>query len=59
MNESEEIEVRMTLPRNTYNGIRRIQGIFTFKEGGKKTTMKDLYVQLIDRGIMEIMKQNK
>ena len=53
-----ETNVRLSVPEETHRKVLQVQGIFAFKEG-KKTTVHDLYVRLIDRGVAEIMKQNK
>lgn len=54
-----EINVRLLVPEETHKKALKIQGVFAFKEGGKKTSMHDLYLRLIDRGASEILKQNK
>ena len=46
------------MPEETHKKVLKIQGIFAFKEG-KKTTIHDVYVRLIERGAMEILKQQK
>jgi hypothetical protein len=52
------VNVRFNLDEETHKKVLQIQGLFAFKEG-KKTKIKDLYVRLLERGIIEIMKQNK
>lgn len=53
-----ETNVRLTVEEETHKEVLKIQGIFAFKEG-KKTTIHDVYIRLINRGALEIMKQNK
>lgn len=51
-----EIQVRLSVPEETHKKVLQLQGIFTFKEG-KKTKINDLYARVIERGIIEFMKQ--
>ena len=54
----QETNVRLSMPEETHKKVLQIQGIFAFKEK-KKTTVHDVYVRLIERGAMEILKQQK
>ena len=51
-------EVRLSIPPETHKKVLQLQGIFTFKEG-KKTKINELYNRIIERGVVELMKQNR
>jgi hypothetical protein len=52
-----EVQVRLSVPEDMHKKILRLQGLFAFKEG-KKTKINDLYERVLERGIIELMKQN-
>jgi len=53
-----EVNVRFSVDEETHKKVLQLQGLFAFKEG-KKTNIQDLYVRLVERGIVEFMKQNR
>ena len=53
-----DTQVRLSVPEDTHKKVLQLQGLFAFKEG-KKTKINDLYARIIERGIVEFMKQNK
>lgn len=57
-NSEKEVNVRFMVSNDLHDKVRKIQGLFTFKEG-KKTPIHEVYVRLIERGIVEISKQNR
>jgi len=57
MIDEKEVNVRLMVPADLHNDVRKIQGLFTLKEG-KKTPIYEVYFRLIRRGIIEIKKQN-
>lgn len=53
-----EINVRFSVPEDMHDRVRKVQGLFTFKEG-KHISVQETYRKLVDRGIREILKNNK
>ena len=58
MKDQKETNVRFNIPEDTYKKVLKVQGLFSYKEG-VKVTMQDVYVRLIERGAMEILRQSK
>lgn len=56
--DEKEVNVRFMVSNDLHYKVRKIQGLFTYKEG-KKTPIHKVYVRLIERGIAEIVKQNR
>ncbi len=52
-----EVNLRLMVPEGLHQKVRKIQGLFTLKEG-KKIPIYEVYFRLIRRGVAEIMKQN-
>jgi hypothetical protein len=53
-----EKNIRFQMPEDTYKKVLKVQGLLSFKEG-KKVKIQDVYNRLIERGAIEILKQNK
>jgi len=53
-----EVNLRLMVPEDLHGDVRKIQGLFTLKEG-KKIPIYEVYFRLIRRGIFEIKKQNQ
>jgi hypothetical protein len=53
-----EKNIRFQMPEETYRKVLKVQGLLSFKEG-KKVKIQDVYSRLIERGAIEILRQNK
>jgi hypothetical protein len=53
-----DVNIRFTVPEDVHAKVLKVQGLFSFKEG-KKTSVQQTYIRLVERGVAEIMKQNR
>ena len=53
-----EVNIRFLVSEETHAKVLKAQGLFSFKEG-KKTSIQETYIRLVERGVTEIMKQNR
>lgn len=53
-----EVNIRFSVPEDVHARVLKIQGLFSFKEG-KKTSVQETYIRLVERGVTEIMKHNR
>lgn len=53
-----EKNVRFNLPEETYKMVLKVQGLLSYKEG-TKVKIQDVYARLVERGAIEILRQNK
>ena len=56
--DEKEVNLRLMVPEDLHKTVRKIQGLFTMKEG-KKIPIYEVYFRLIRRGATEILKQNR
>jgi hypothetical protein len=53
-----EKNVRLFVPEQTHDAVKRLQAAFTLKEN-KKPSIQEAYLRILERGIVELKKQLK
>ena len=52
---SKEINIRFVVTEEVHAKVLKVQGLLSYKEG-KKTSVQETYIRLVERGAREILK---
>lgn len=58
MNDCNDVPIRFDISEGVHQKVKRVQALFQVKEG-KRTSLANTYVRVIEIGIAQIMKSNK
>lgn len=58
MNEGKEVNIRFVVPEEMHNKVLRMQAVLRVREN-RKISIKETYIRLIDRGMVELNKTVK
>ncbi len=53
--ECKEVNIRFIVSEETHNKVQKLQAMFRVREN-RKISIKETYVRLIDRGLLELNK---